>query len=60
MRPQLSALRDAAPAVLLLRFMTATSIHMRMAPHPDGPDSAPRDFMGPQHGGDNVQVRMQP
>jgi hypothetical protein len=33
----------------MLRFLTVTSIHMRMAPHPEGPDPAPRHFMGPQH-----------
>ena len=49
-RPALSALRDAAPMELLLRFVTCVSIHMRMAPHPQGADSAPRDFMGPQKG----------
>ena len=32
----------------MLRFLTASSMHMRMAPHPDGPETAARDFMGPQ------------
>jgi hypothetical protein len=53
-RPAMAALRDAAPAELLLRFMTMTSIHMRMAPHPKGKETAPRDFMGPQ-GGNGVE-----
>jgi hypothetical protein len=51
-RPRLSAMRDAAPAELLLRFMTCVSTHMRMAPHPKSNEKAPRDFMGPQPGGE--------
>jgi hypothetical protein len=48
-RPRLAALRETAQEELMLRVLTVTSIHMRMAPHPEGPDPAPRHFMGPQH-----------